>query len=114
MPRQLELWFVRNSNQIKLKNVQKFLKKFKKFKIFFAVELELRIHNPDLLVAAGTGQVFWKGPDDESFGEDRCVSFRVPNDGEVHVHRVSLQGHPKFGGRVQWLRIDPADVRRLP
>lgn len=70
------------------------------------VELVLRVHNPDLPVPAGEGQVFWQGPDDATMGEDRSVLFRVPNDGKVHRHRVVLADHPRAPGLVQWLRLD--------
>jgi hypothetical protein len=73
------------------------------------LELELRVHAPDVPVAAGTGQVFWKGPDDEAFEEARSVVFPVPNDGRVHTHRVVLAGHPRLPSVVQWLRLDLID-----
>lgn len=73
------------------------------------IEIEMRVHAPDIPVAAGTGQVFWKGPDDDSFEEARCVAWRVPNDGEFHVHRVQLEGHPRLPELVQWLRLDLID-----
>jgi hypothetical protein len=60
-------------------------------------------------VAAGTGQVFWKGPADVTFDESRAVSFPVPNDGRVHVHRVVLTGHPLLPDEVEWLRLDLID-----
>lgn len=74
-----------------------------------AIEIEMRVHAPGVPVAEGTGQVFWKGPDDEAFEEARSVQWRVPNDGAVHVHRVVLEGHPLLPDEVQWLRIDPID-----
>ena len=73
------------------------------------LELELRVHNPELPVAAGDGQVFWMGPGDLTFGEERSVRFRVPNDGRVHRHRIALDGHPLRPAVVHWLRIDPID-----
>jgi hypothetical protein len=73
------------------------------------VEITLRVHNPALKVAAGHGQLFWKGPGDQTVGEDRSVKFVVPNDGLVHRHRVVLAGHPRLPEVVQWLRIDPID-----
>ncbi|MBL8722440.1 MAG: class I SAM-dependent methyltransferase [Planctomycetes bacterium] len=73
------------------------------------VEMELRVHAPDTPVAAGTGQVFWKGPDDDAFAEARSVKFVVPNDGQFHVHRIELADHPLLPAEVQWLRLDPID-----
>jgi SAM-dependent methyltransferase len=73
------------------------------------LEIELRIHAPDNPVEAGVGQVFWKGPDDDTFVEHKSVQFRVPNDGKVHVHRVVLAGHPHLSDEVQWLRLDLVD-----
>lgn len=73
------------------------------------LEIEMRVHAPDIAVEAGTGQVFWKGPADDAFDEARCVSFRVPNDGLVHTHRVVLAGHPLLPQEVQWLRLDLID-----
>jgi len=73
------------------------------------LEIEMRVHAPDVAVDAGTGQVFWKGPEDEAFDEARCVSFRVPNDGLVHIHHVVLAGHPLLPNEVQWLRLDLID-----
>lgn len=74
-----------------------------------AVELELRVHAPDIPVAAGTGQIFWKGEHDVDFREARSVQFRVPNDGRFHTHRVELTGHPALPAEVQWLRLDVID-----
>jgi SAM-dependent methyltransferase len=74
-----------------------------------ALELELRIHAPGVAVDAGTGQVFWKGPDDETFTEANSVLFPVHNDGRVHRYRIELAGRPNAPAEVQWLRIDPVD-----
>ncbi|MEC8651490.1 MAG: hypothetical protein VXY92_02925 [Planctomycetota bacterium] len=73
------------------------------------VHLELRIHAPGSAATEGTGQVFWKGGADVSFDKSRSVYFSVPNDGQVHVHRVALAGHPLLPDEVQWLRIDPVN-----
>ncbi|MCR9243798.1 MAG: methyltransferase domain-containing protein [bacterium] len=73
------------------------------------VELELRIHAPDNPVKAGTGQIFWKGPADDTFLEAHSVLFEVPNDGQVHKHRVALTSNPALPDEIQWLRIDPVD-----
>lgn len=73
------------------------------------VHLELRIHAPDSAATEGTGQVFWKGGADVSFDEGRSVYFSVPNDGQIHVHRVVLAEHPLLPDEVQWLRIDPVN-----
>ncbi|MEO6595165.1 MAG: methyltransferase domain-containing protein [Planctomycetota bacterium] len=73
------------------------------------VVLEMRVHNPAVAVDAGTGQVFWKGPADESFEEARSVLFPVQNDGAVHHYRVVLAGHPRLPDEVQWLRLDLID-----
>jgi SAM-dependent methyltransferase len=74
-----------------------------------SIEVEMRVHAPDIPVEAGTGQVFWKGEADESFEEARCVAWRVPNDGKVHTHRIVLEGHPRLPKEVQWLRLDLID-----
>ncbi|MCA8965099.1 MAG: class I SAM-dependent methyltransferase [Planctomycetes bacterium] len=73
------------------------------------VELELRVHAPDVPVDAGTGQIFWKGPADVDFTEARSVQFRVPNDGQFHTHTVTLEGHAMLPAEVQWLRLDVID-----
>ncbi|MFO1052931.1 MAG: class I SAM-dependent methyltransferase [Planctomycetota bacterium] len=71
-----------------------------------AVELELRVFNPDLPGVIGTGQVFWKGRESRDFHEGASVRFDVPNDGLVHRYRVEL-GEGGAPRDVQWLRIDP-------
>ena len=71
------------------------------------VELVLRVHNPAYAVDAGVGQLYWKGPGDESFGEDRMVLFPVQNDGRVHTYRIDLAHAGGSPRDVQWLRIDP-------
>ncbi|HEX5050579.1 MAG TPA: class I SAM-dependent methyltransferase [Planctomycetota bacterium] len=73
------------------------------------VVLELRVHNPAVAVDAGTGQIFWKGADDEAFEEARSVLFPLRNDGAVHEYRVVLAGHPRLPDEVQWLRLDLVD-----
>lgn len=73
------------------------------------IEIEMRVHAPDLDVLQGTGQVFWKGPGDATFVEANSVKFDVPNDGNVHTHRVSLAAHPDLPDEIQWLRLDLID-----
>lgn len=73
------------------------------------VEIEMRVHARDNPVEAGTGQVFWKGPGDDTFVEQHSVKFVVPNDGKVHTHRVALADHPLLPDEVQWMRLDLID-----
>ncbi|MCA8949110.1 MAG: methyltransferase domain-containing protein [Planctomycetes bacterium] len=74
-----------------------------------AVEIEMRVHAPDNPATKGTGQVFWKGPNDDTFVEQHSVKFDVPNDGQVHTFRVGLSDHPLLPDEVQWLRLDLID-----
>lgn len=74
-----------------------------------ALALTMRIHAPGVPIDAGTGQVFWKGPDDETFVEERSVKFPLRNDGQLHTYEIPLAGHPLLGREVQWLRLDLAD-----
>ncbi len=69
------------------------------------VVLTMRVHNPELAVSHGDGQVFWKGAGDEGMAEGRSVLFRVPNDGRVHRHVVPLPAAAR-AAPVQWLRLD--------
>ena len=73
------------------------------------VRIEMRVHAPGHPAKHGVGQVFWKGPADDTFDEARSVKFLVPNDGQTHVHCITLEGHPMLPLEVQWLRIDPID-----
>lgn len=73
------------------------------------VWIEMRVHAPGHPAKHGVAQVFWKGAADDTFDESRSVKFLVPNDGQTHVHRVVLEGHPLMPAEVQWLRIDPID-----
>lgn len=73
------------------------------------VTAELRIHNPAYPIDAGTAQLFWKGPDDDTFGEDRCVSVRLRNDGAFHDVVFDLSSHPRCPSEIEWLRLDPVD-----
>jgi len=73
------------------------------------VHIELRVHAADSSTTEGTGQLFWKGAADESFDEPRSVRFAVPNDGQLHTHRIVLADHPLLPDEVQWMRIDPID-----
>lgn len=73
------------------------------------LEIEMRVHAKGNPVESGTGQVFWKGPDDATFHEANSVKFRVPNDGRLHTHRVALTENPLLPDEIQWLRLDPID-----
>ncbi|MCU0863147.1 MAG: class I SAM-dependent methyltransferase [Planctomycetes bacterium] len=74
-----------------------------------ALRLVMRIHAPGVPIDAGTGQVFWKGPDDETFTEAGSVKFPLVNDGQLHTYDIVLAGHPNLPREVQWLRLDLAD-----
>ena len=74
-----------------------------------ALRLRLRIDAPGVPIDAGTGQVFWKGPDDETFTEECSVKFPLVNDGTVRDYDVVLAGHARLPREVQWLRLDLAD-----
>lgn len=71
--------------------------------------LTMRVHAPGLPRDALTGQVFWKGPDDEAFAEERSVKFPLVNDGALHRYDVALAEPASPGRDVQWLRLDLAD-----
>ena len=73
------------------------------------LRLRLRIDAPGVPIDAGTGQVFWKGPDDETFTEAGSVKFPLINDGRVHDYDIALTGPEQLPREVQWLRLDLAD-----
>ncbi|MFN9277486.1 MAG: class I SAM-dependent methyltransferase [Planctomycetota bacterium] len=75
-----------------------------------AVHVDLRVHAPGLPIDALTGQVFWKGPADETFTEPASVKFRLRNDGARRTYRVDLAANPALPAEVQWLRLDLADA----
>ncbi len=76
-----------------------------------AIEVTMRLHNPDHPVEGGQGQVFWMGVNDTGLVEERSVLFPVLNDGRVHSYRVD----PRPGGRwppddgIIFVRLDPAN-----
>lgn len=74
-----------------------------------ACSLTMRFHAPEHPVDAATGQVFWKGPADETFAEERSVKFALRNDGAVHTYHVPLVPPGAAPVEVQWLRLDLAD-----
>ncbi len=75
-----------------------------------AVQIDLRVHAPELPPHALTGQVFWKGPADETFTEPASVKFALQNDGVRRTYRVDLSACPGLPDEVQWLRLDLADA----
>lgn len=75
-----------------------------------AVDLDLRVHAAALPPDALTGQVFWKGPADETFTEPCSAKFRLVNDGLRRTYRVDLSACPGLPDVVQWLRLDLADA----
>jgi SAM-dependent methyltransferase len=84
-----------------------------------AIELEMRLCNPDYPADAAIGQVFWAGPGDDDFVEARSRKFALANDGAWHTVCVELAGEPRLPAVVSWLRLDLAngpgeiDLRRL-
>jgi SAM-dependent methyltransferase len=74
-----------------------------------AIRLTMRIDAPGVPVDAGTGQVFWKGPEAETFTEECSVKFPLCSDGRLRTYDVPLAGHPSLPAVVQWLRLDLAD-----
>jgi hypothetical protein len=74
------------------------------------VVVDLRVRAEGLPVDALTGQVFWKGPADETFTEPCSARFRLVNDGQRRAYEVDLAAVPGLPDEVQWLRLDLADA----
>jgi SAM-dependent methyltransferase len=74
------------------------------------VVVDLRVRADGLPVDALTGQVFWKGPADETFTEPCSARFRLVNDGQRRAYEVDLAAVPGLPDEVQWLRLDLADA----
>jgi hypothetical protein len=75
-----------------------------------AIELELRVHAPEHGTDALTGQVFFKGAEQQTFTEECSVKFPLSNDGQLRTVRVVLSGNEHLPDEVQWLRLDLADA----
>lgn len=75
-----------------------------------SITLDLSVEAPDLPRDALTGQVFWKGPADETFVEANSVKFPLQNDGMRRKYFVDLAAAPALPEEVQWLRLDLADA----
>lgn len=76
-----------------------------------ALELDLRIHNPDFDVDAGVAQLFWLTDEDEDFAPDRHAVIPIKNDDTVHTYRLELSELPGWpiDNDVVCVRIDPAN-----
>ncbi|MCA8943728.1 MAG: hypothetical protein KDB80_14290, partial [Planctomycetes bacterium] len=76
-----------------------------------AIELTMRIHNPDFDRDAGVGQLWWLTEDDTDFGADRHIVFPVVNDGDVHDYRVGLDARSGWteDRDIVCLRLDPVN-----
>ncbi len=77
-----------------------------------AARIRMSIHNPAYGRDAGVGQLYWMCDGDEAFEEERCVTFPVINDGELHDYEVTLAGQAAWPteGELLCLRLDPANA----
>ncbi|MCD6508126.1 hypothetical protein J7M22_16080 [Candidatus Poribacteria bacterium] len=59
------------------------------------------------------GQLFWSRSDSSGFSESKSLHFVMRCDGEFHLYRVKLAGHPEWRGKIIRLRLDPGNVSDL-
>lgn len=59
--------------------------------------------------ADGNGAVYFKTAAENSYNEDKKVSFPVTNNGLFKDYTIPLYSHPKWSGKITGVRIDPAN-----